>query len=137
MDNSLLLDLLPDYVLNGLAAEERAEVDALLARSAPARSLLRDYEQTLGGLTLLVPARKAPAHLTADFARLLQVEAQPAPPPRTTAPLRTFRLRPALWRAVLAAAVLILVVGGLVVRADLQFAPAAQRNRNPDRLDYS
>jgi anti-sigma-K factor RskA len=74
MNDTSLLELIPDYALDTLSPADRAEVDGLLARSAEARGLLREYQETLDALALMVPTRRAPAYLTSDFKALLDAE---------------------------------------------------------------
>jgi anti-sigma-K factor RskA len=66
-------DLIPEYALGVLADDERAQVDALLARSAEARAELAAFESTLLGLTVLTTAaRQAPEALTTNFTAWLR-----------------------------------------------------------------
>jgi anti-sigma-K factor RskA len=109
MDDQILFDLIPDYVLGTLASSEQDTVEKLLKRSAEARAQLAEWESLLLGVTALTtPARSAPSTLTAQFAeRLSQESATPAPKP-------TFPKRIAVWRQSLAmvatlAAVFVLV----------------------------
>jgi anti-sigma-K factor RskA len=60
MDEQALEERIAAYALETLPAEERAEVEALLARSAGARALLRRYQALFGGLGALAPHRRAP-----------------------------------------------------------------------------
>lgn len=112
MDDSTRLELLPDYALGLLSADEQKAVEELLTRSETARYLLAEYEAMLGGLALLAPARTAPAHLTDDFAvRLQKADTQPIHLAHHRADERR-AVRPLLARSLLlVAAVLVLVVG--------------------------
>jgi anti-sigma-K factor RskA len=83
MNNPSLIDLLPAYALGALSEEERVQVEAFLASSEEARAELRTYEAMLAGLATIVPARKAPPHLTDDFRRRLAAAAVPASVPPT------------------------------------------------------
>jgi anti-sigma-K factor RskA len=87
MDEQALEDQIAAYALDALSAAERAEVEALLARSAQAQALLARYQALLGGLGALAPYRAAPegaaerfqARLAAEIARMK---------PRRRSPLR-------------------------------------------------
>ncbi len=137
MNDTSLLELIPDYALDTLSPVERAEVDGLLARSAEARLHLRDYTAMLDALALIVPARRAPTHLAADFkARLLSeikgdavthdaatqdaeesarlAEPSPTQVPLTVGSARVIGLRRQLWLPLtLAAALIVLAVGAV------------------------
>lgn len=125
MDDTTLIDLIPDYVLGSLSSDEQAQVDALLARSQEARDSLLAYEQTLAGLALLSPVRKAPAHLTDDFSKRLQTMAAVSvvKPPISQLPRRR-----TAWLLLSAAALLILIIG-------IVFAVRANANARQQQLE--
>jgi|GEM_PF-957530 len=125
MDDTTLIDLIPDYVLGSLSSDEQAQVDALLARSQEARDSLLAYEQTLAGLALLSPVRKAPAHLTDDFSKRLQTMAAVSvvKPPISQLPRRR-----TAWLLLSAAALLILIIG-------IVFAVRANTNARQQQLE--
>lgn len=109
MDEQALDELIAAYVLNTLPAAERAEVEALLARSAQARALLRRYQALFGALAALSPYRRAPEGAAERFRARLAAEAA-----------RSRRgKRIAARFAWVAAALLILAVGILLLSARL------------------
>lgn len=115
MNESEVLQLIPEYVLGTLSEEERRQVDALLERSAEAREELRSYQEMMVGVAALSPRRQAPAHLNADFKKLL-AESTPAAPVITTATKRPpLRINSqGIFLALVATIVLIFGVGLLV-----------------------
>ncbi len=121
MDNPSLFDQLPAYALGALSEEERAEVEAFLASSEEARAELRTYEAMLAGMATLVPARKAPAHLTEDFRKRLAATAFPAAPaiaqPRIQSRRQWNRRTPLLLglAALVAVAIGVFLIARLVV----------------------
>ena len=119
MDTNTLLDLIPAYALGALDPDERAEVDAFLATDDEARTLLAEYQAVTDAIVLTVPARPAPAHLSADLRQRLAASrpqsttAAPKPEPTVLpppAPVKpALRHRPA-WIAYVAAAAMIALV---------------------------
>jgi anti-sigma-K factor RskA len=104
MDEQELEDQIAAYALNALSAAERAEVEALLARSAQAQALLARYQALFGGLGALVPHRAAPEGAAERFqARLAAEIAQ-------TKPRRRFSLR-----LILSAAAIIAIALGILL----------------------
>ena len=104
MDEQELEDQIAAYALNALSAAERAEVEALLARSAQAQALLARYQALFGGLGALVPHRAAPEGAAERFqARLASEIAQ-------TKPRRRFSLR-----LILSAAAIIAIALGILL----------------------
>ncbi len=113
MDDSTTFDSIPAYALGALSNEERAAVEALLARSQAARDLLADYTAMLDGMALLASqtsARTAPSHLSDDFAKRLQ-RSEPIDLTKRPAqlPVRSYILR----TLALVAAILVLLIGGV------------------------
>jgi anti-sigma-K factor RskA len=108
MNDQDISDRIAAYVLNTLSAEERAEVEALLARSAEAQALLRSYEAMFGGLGTLTTQRNAPEGAVERFRARLAAEAPPLPRPKRAQPFP-------LWAALAAAALLIIAVGVMVL----------------------
>ncbi|MCE7949235.1 MAG: hypothetical protein DYG88_17585 [Chloroflexi bacterium CFX4] len=107
MNDQDISDRIAAYALNTLSAEERAEVEALLARSTEAQALLRSYEAMFGGLGTLTPQRSAPQGAAERFRARLAAEAAPLPRPKRAQPFP-------VWIA-LAAALLIIAVGLMVL----------------------
>jgi anti-sigma-K factor RskA len=104
MDEQELEDQIAAYALNALSAAERAEVEALLARSAQAQALLARYQALFGGLGALAPYRAAPEGAAERFqARLAAEIAQ-------TKPRRRFSLR-----LILSAAAIIAIALGILL----------------------
>ncbi|MFN8419095.1 MAG: anti-sigma factor [Anaerolineae bacterium] len=122
MNESELLQLIPEYVLGTLSEEERRQVDALLEHSAEAREELRSYQEMMVGVAALSPRRQAPVHLNTDFKRLLEQStpaAAPAPVSTTASnrpPLR-FTSQSLLLAA---AAALVLILGGFLITRTVQ-----------------
>jgi anti-sigma-K factor RskA len=109
MDEQELEDQIAAYALNALSAAERAEVEALLARSAQAQALLARYQALFGGLGALVPHRAAPEGAAERFqARLAAEIAQ-------TKPRRRFSLR-----LILSAAAIVVVALGILLLLSAQ-----------------
>ncbi len=110
MNDQDISDLIAAYALNTLSAEERAQVEGLLARSAEAQALLHSYERMFGGLGALTTQRSVPEGAVERFRARLAAESapksHPLPPPKR---------RPPLWIAFAAAALLIIALGLLVV----------------------
>jgi len=129
VNNSTPSDLISDipaYALGALSDDERAQVEALLANSEEARAELRVYQDMLTGLATLAPARKAPAHLTADFRQRLAAESRaeaatqmPAAQKPVVLPRRQMN-RLTVWASLAAILVVVLGVIGLyrVIVAD-------------------
>jgi anti-sigma-K factor RskA len=124
MDRELVLELIPAYALGALDADERAAVEALLATDADARQLLAEYQTITDHLSLMTPARRAPAHLQSDLRGRLAAQRAPqmaapptlpvaAPPPARPAarPGRVQRL----WLPLTAAAAIVLVAAALLL----------------------
>ncbi len=110
MDEQTLDEQIAAYVLNTLPPEERAEVEALLGRSAEARALLACYQALLGGLGALAPHRRAPEGAAERFRMRLAAEVARSQP----------RARPFLRFALAAAAMLAVVVGIVLLLAPPQ-----------------
>lgn len=104
MDEQTLEDQIAAYALNALSAAERAEVEALLARSAEAQDLLARYQALFGGLGTLAPYRPAPEGAAERFQARLAAEIA-----------RTRRGRRLIVRFALSAAALLAVVIGAVL----------------------
>ncbi len=123
MDRETVLELIPAYALGALDADERAAVEALLATDADARKLLAEYQTITDHLSLMTPARRAPAHLQGDLRSRLAAQrstqrtapAVPvsAPPPPVTAITRPPRVQ-RLWLPLTAAAAIVLVAAALL-----------------------
>lgn len=126
MDRNTLLDLIPAYALGALDIEERAEVEALLATDAEAQQMLAEYQAVADDLILTVPARPAPAHLSADLRQRLAANrrqaanvaprstaAEPTLVPSTTKP--NLRRRTPVWLPLVAAAATIAIVVAAVL----------------------
>lgn len=131
MNDQDISDLIAAYALNTLSAEERAEVEALLARSAEAQAMLRSYEGMFGGLGALTAQRSAPEGAAERFRARLAAEAAPLPRPkrRLSLPLRV---------AFAAAALLIITLGLMVLLAPQRDDIAAiLNNPNAVRVDLA
>lgn len=63
MDRETVRSWLPAYALNALDADERREVEALLAEDETARQELREYSQIAESVLLTAPATAPPADL--------------------------------------------------------------------------
>lgn len=110
IDDTTLLELIPEYALGALDAEETRLIDDLLTRSEPARLALADYEAMLAGLVLLtVPQHVAPASLTEQFAQRIKSESirQTVQTPIVPVPKRR------IPRALLIAAAILMIATGL------------------------
>jgi anti-sigma-K factor RskA len=118
MDEQELDDLIAAYALNTLSAPERAEVEALLARSTEAQTLLTRYQALFGGLGALAPHRVAPEGAAERFRARLAAEIA-----RTT-PRRRLSLRLALS----AAALIVVALGILLMLSTRQDDLAALLN---------
>ncbi|MCS6872593.1 MAG: anti-sigma factor [Anaerolineae bacterium] len=105
MDEQELEERIATYALNILSETERAEVEAILARSAEAQELLRRYETLLGGLAALAPHRSAPEGAAERFRARLAAERTRK---RPKLPLR-------LIFSAIAAALFILITGVLLM----------------------
>jgi anti-sigma-K factor RskA len=90
MTDADAFDLIPAYALDALPDEERRQVEALLAASADARAELRTCQEMMGGMAMLAPRQRAPAHLTDAF-RARLAEAPQVTPPRPHPPYPTLR----------------------------------------------
>jgi len=99
---------IPAYALGALSDGERARVEALLANSEAARAELRVYQDMLSGMAMLVPARKAPAHLTQDFRQRL------AAPPTIQQPVVLVHRRTNRITLLAAIAAIVVVAIGVV-----------------------
>jgi anti-sigma-K factor RskA len=141
MDRNTLLDLIPAYALGALDADERAEVEALLAADAEAQHLLADYQAVTEAMVLATPARRAPAHLGGDLKQRLAA-ARPAPPkPVSSAPIEVLphgRRSPLLIPLVAVAAIMIVLLGLLLILRNQQDPSQvyAQIAALPDALHY-
>jgi anti-sigma-K factor RskA len=113
MDRNTLLDLIPAYALGALDANERADVEALLAADVEAQQLLAEYQAVTEALVLATPARRAPAHMGDDLRRRLAA----APPASDQAAIKSLptQRRAVLWTVLAAAAVVIVLAGLLLV----------------------
>ncbi|PJF43272.1 MAG: hypothetical protein CUN50_00815 [Candidatus Thermofonsia Clade 1 bacterium] len=117
-DGQELDERIAAYVLGTLPAAERAEVEALLARSAEAQALLAEYQALFGALGALAPHRAAPSGAAERFRARLAAESAAAKP------RRRFSIRVALA----AAALLALAIGALLLLAPRQDEIAALLN---------
>jgi anti-sigma-K factor RskA len=131
MDKATLLDLIPAYALGALDTEEHAAVESLLAADAEAQALLAEYQATADLIVLTTPARRAPAHLTADLRQRLAASRPPAAPPAPVEPPLSI-LPPTNQRNWLplalgmAAAVAIVLAGVLLLMRGTAPNPAAE-----------
>ena len=123
MDEQALDELIAAYVLNTLPAPERAEVEALLARSAQARALLRRYQALFGALATLTPYRRAPEGAAERFRARLAAEA--------ARPRRHARIAA---RLALAAAALLIVAVGILLLSAQQPDPITALLNDPSAL---
>jgi anti-sigma-K factor RskA len=138
MDRNTLLDLIPAYALGALDIEERAEVEALLATDAEAQQMLAEYQAVADDLILTVPARPAPAHLSADLRQRLAANRPQAAnvTPRSTTAEPTLIPPPAkpnlrrqtpVWLPLVAAAAMV----AIVVAAVLLLRPQSEPPSDP------
>lgn len=104
MDEQALEERIAAYALETLPADERTEVEALLARSAEARVLLARYQALFGGLGALAPHRRAPEGAAERFHARFAAEVA-----RTQLKARS-RLR-----TILAVAALVAIVAGILL----------------------
>ncbi|WP_119069467.1 anti-sigma factor [Aggregatilinea lenta] len=120
MEPEDLFDLIPAYALGALDADEKRRFEAWLREHPNAQSMLDDYRQVADHLVVMASPRPAPPHLQDDLRARLAADRgakRPAALPKPDiSPGRTLRLH-RRWRrlALLAAAVVLLVVVGLVL----------------------
>lgn len=100
MDRETLRELIPAYALGVLDADEKRQVEALLAEDAESRQLLSEYQMITESVALIAPARKPPEELKRKLLRRAKQK----------------RMR-SMYRNLLAAAAVIILVlfGGILL----------------------
>lgn len=128
MNDTQLLELIPEYVLGTLEGEEQAAIEALLKRSSEARQLFAEYDALLLNAALLTtPLQTAPAHLTADFAERLRAEAGSTPASAPSLTVLPKAPRSTLPPILLVAAIILVIIGvGVLFRAVLPASDTKQ-----------
>lgn len=152
MDESTLFDRLPAYILRTLSDEERAQVETLLATSEEAREELQRYEEMFAVLGTMVPARKAPSHLTEDFRQRLArtafvpavtptaapvTRAVPAGQPRAVPRLSTTRLLLGLAALIVVVVAIVAIHRGITSQQEQQQIQAILSNPAAVRVAFN
>lgn len=108
MDHETLRELIPAYALGVLDADEKRQIEALLAEDAEARQLLDEYRIVAESIALTAPAKQPPS----DFEQKLLFRA------RRKRALRSYRLPLA------AAAIFLGIIGVVLLFGQMSSEPA-------------